>query len=194
MWGRCRTCRVNILKGEVPPPTIQDTVQLGHEEVRENFRLACQTKLIGDTTVLALPPNAEVGYKILSSETSVLDDSRFMLDCGVEKYVVQATVPTEEHHQTLDWEEALSVLPGSVNRDVSLEVLRRIPGGIRENSEEMTLTTFNDRVIDVEAGDTSEHKYGMVFDGGTTSIVVGPINLETVETLVDVGSVNPQAI
>ena len=43
--GRCRTCRVKILKGEVPPPTIQDTVQLGHEEVRENFRLACQTKI-----------------------------------------------------------------------------------------------------------------------------------------------------
>ena len=70
-WGRCRTCCVKILKGEVPPPTIQDTVQLGHEEVRENFRLACQTKLIGDTTVLALPPRAEVGYKILSYETSV---------------------------------------------------------------------------------------------------------------------------
>ena len=103
-------------------------------------------------------------------------------------------VPTEEHPQASDWEEALSVLPGSVNRDVSLEVLRRIPGLIRENSEEMTLTTFNDRVIDVEAGDTSEHKYGMAFDGGTTSIVVGLINLETGETLVDVGGINPQAI
>ena len=90
--GRCRTCRVKVVSGEVPPPTIQDTVQLGHEEVRENFRLACQTKVIGDTTVMALPPKAEVGHQILSSETSVLDDSRFVLDCGVEKYVVKATI------------------------------------------------------------------------------------------------------
>ena len=192
--GRCRTCRVKVVSGEVPPPTIQDTVQLGHEEVRENFRLACQTKLIGDTTVMALPPKAEVGHQILSSETSVVDDSRFVLDCGVEKYVVKAKTPTEEHHQTSDWEETLSVLPGSVSRDVSLEVLRRIPGVIREKSGEMTLTTFNDRVIDVEAGDTSEHKYGMAFDIGTTSIVGSLINLETGETLADVGGVNPQAV
>ena len=180
--GRCRTCRIKVVNGQVPPPTIQDTVQLGHEEVRENFRLACQTKVIADTTVMAIPPKAEIGHQILSSEASVLEDSRFILDCGVEKYVVKATTPTEEHHQTSDWEETLSVLPGSVSRDVSLEVLRRVPGAIREQGGTMTLTTFNERVIDVEAGDTSEHKYGMAFDIGTTSIVGSLINLETGET------------
>ncbi len=192
--GRCRTCRIKVVNGEVPPPTIQDTVQLGHEEVRENFRLACQTKVIADATVMALPPKAEVGHQILSSETSVLDDSRFTLDCGVEKYVVKAKTPTEEHHQTSDWEETLSVLPDSVSRNVSLAVLRRVPGAIREKNGEMTLTTFNDRVIDVEAGDSSEKKYGMAFDIGTTSIVGSLINLETGETLADVGGVNPQAV
>lgn len=65
--GRCRTCRIKVLSGEVPPPTIQDTVQLGHEEVRENFRLACQTKIIADTRVVALPPKAESGHQILLS-------------------------------------------------------------------------------------------------------------------------------
>ena len=70
--GRCRTCRIKVVNGEVPPPTIQDTVQLGHEEVRENFRLACQTKVIADTTVMAIPPKAEIGHQILSSEASVL--------------------------------------------------------------------------------------------------------------------------
>ena len=120
--GRCRTCRVKIISGEVPPPTIQDTVQLGHEEVRENFRLACQTKVIADTKVMALPPKAEVGHQILSSDKSLADDDRMTLDCGVAKYVVKATTPTEEHHQTSDWEEMLSVLPDNVSRDVSLEL------------------------------------------------------------------------
>ena len=58
----------------------------------------------------------------------------------------------------------------------------------------MTVTTFNDRVIDVEAGDMSEHKYGMAFDIGTTSIVGTLIHLDTGETLADVGGVNPQAV
>ena len=39
--GRCRSCRVKVLRGHIPPATVQDTVQLGHEEVRERFRLAC---------------------------------------------------------------------------------------------------------------------------------------------------------
>ena len=86
-------------------------------------------------------------HQILASETSVLDDSRFVLDCGVEKYVVKATTPTEEHHQTSDWEETLSVLPGSVSRDVSLEVLRRIPGVIREKSGEMTRFTNGEDLL-----------------------------------------------
>ncbi len=192
--GRCRTCRIKVLSGEVPPPTIQDTVQLGHEEVRENFRLACQTKVIADTKVMPLPPKAEIGHQILSSESSVTDDQRLTLDGGVAKHVVKATTPTEEHHQTSDWEETLSVLPDSISREVSLEVLRKVPSAIRAQGGTMTVTTFNDRIIDAEAGDTSEHRYGMAFDIGTTSIVGTLMNLETGETLADVGGVNPQAV
>ena len=192
--GRCRTCRVKVISGEVPPPTIQDTVQLGHEEVRENFRLACQTKVIADTKVMALPPKAEIGHQILSSDQSLADDDRMTLDCGVAKHVIKATTPTEEHHQTSDWEEMLSVLPDNVSREVSLEVLRKVPTAIRAQSGNMTVTTFNDRIIDVEAGDTADQKYGMAFDIGTTSIVGSLINLESGETLADVGGVNPQAV
>jgi len=192
--GRCRTCRVKVLKGEVPPPTIQDTVQLGHEEVRENFRLACQTKVVADTSVMPLPPKAEVGHQILSSESSVADDDRLTLDSGVAKHVVKAVTPTDEHHQTSDWEEILSVLPSGVSREVSLEVLRKVPGAIRDEGGAMTVTTFNDTVIDVEAGDTSEQQYGMAFDIGTTSIVGTLIDLSTGENLADVGGVNPQAV
>ncbi|MEK9725810.1 MAG: ASKHA domain-containing protein [Rhodospirillaceae bacterium] len=192
--GRCRTCRVKILSGEVPPATLQDTVQLGHEEVRENFRLACQTKAIADTRVMALPPKAEKGHQILSSGKSVADDGRLTLDSGVAKYVVKASTPTEEHHQTSDWEETLSVLPDDVSRDATLEVLRKVPGAIRAQGGTMTVTVFNGRIIDVEPGDTSEHRYGLAFDIGTTSIVGTLIDLETGETLADVGGVNPQAV
>jgi len=192
--GRCRSCRVKVLSGEVPPPTLQDTVQLGHEEVHENFRLACQTKVIADTQVMALPPKAESGHQILSSDTSVADDARMTLDCGVKKYVTKAKPPTDEHHQTSDWEEMLNALPENISREVSLEVLRKVPGAIRTAGGEISVTTFNDRVIDVEAGDTSGQIYGMAFDIGTTSIVGTLIDLETSETLADVGGVNPQAV
>ena len=192
--GRCRTCRVKVLAGEVPPATIQDTVQLGHEEVRENFRLSCQTKVIADTRAMALPPKAEVGHQILAGDARFADDDRMTLDCGVEKHLAKAVPPTDEHHQSSDWEEILAVLPDEVSRDASLEVLRKIPSAIRDQGGQISVTTFNNRVIDVEAGDTTEQVYGMAFDIGTTSIVGTLFDLATGETLANVGGVNPQAV
>ena len=43
--GKCRGCRIKVLKGDVPPPNIMDSVQLGPDEVHEGFRLACQTRI-----------------------------------------------------------------------------------------------------------------------------------------------------
>ena len=35
--GRCRSCRCKVLSGDVSPATMQDTLQLGHEEVQERL-------------------------------------------------------------------------------------------------------------------------------------------------------------
>lgn len=192
--GRCRTCRVKVLKGEIPPPTIQDRVQLGDDEVRENFRLACQVKLIADVKAMAMPPREESGHKILSAGKAISEDGRLLLDSGVKKHVVKVKPPVEEHHQTSDVEEVLSTLPEGTSRQIPIEVVRKIPPAIRQQKGEMTVTTFDGRVIDVEVGDTSAQVYGMAFDIGTTSIVGTLMNLETGEELAAVGSVNPQSV
>jgi uncharacterized 2Fe-2S/4Fe-4S cluster protein (DUF4445 family) len=192
--GRCRTCRVKILKGEVTPSTIQDRVQLGDDEVREGFRLACQTKLIADCRVMAMPPREEAGHKILGGGGAVAADHRLTLDSGVVKRVVKVTPPTEEHHQTSDVEEILAVMPAGTSRDVMIDVVRKIPLLIRQQKGELTVTTFGGRIIDVEVGDTAAHAYGMAFDIGTTSIVGTLMDLKTGEELAAVGSVNPQSI
>ena len=64
--GRCRSCRCKILSGDVSPATMQDTLQLGHEEVRERFRLGCQTRPVTHCEVIALPPKSEAGHQILT--------------------------------------------------------------------------------------------------------------------------------
>ena len=61
--GRCRSCRIKVLKGEVPPPTIMDRVQLGLEAVQEHFRLSCQTRVVDDALILVAPPNEEIGHQ-----------------------------------------------------------------------------------------------------------------------------------
>jgi uncharacterized 2Fe-2S/4Fe-4S cluster protein (DUF4445 family) len=191
--GRCHSCRVKVVRGAIPPPTIMDTVQLGHDEVREGFRLSCQTAVATDCTVMVMPPIAESGHQILSCA----HDFRGVglgVDSGVVKRFVQARLPTDEHHQTSDVEEILSALGGGVASELPLDVLRRIPTLLRDADGALTVTTFNGQVIDVESGDTTDHRYGMAFDVGTTSIVGFLLDLATGEQLAAVGGMNPQAV
>lgn len=196
--GRCRSCRIKALSGAVPPPSVADTVQLGHEEVQERFRLSCQTKVMDDCTLLLAPPREEVGHKILSTGRKLDEDDDFGLDSGILKSKITAKAPTEEHHQTSDIDEIISALEAKTSIKVSsqlrLDVLRKVPMALRKDFGQLTVTTFNDEIIDVEPGDTSDKKYGIAFDIGTTSIVGSLMDLHTGEELATVGNVNPQAV
>ena len=190
--GRCRACRVKILSGQVPPPTMQDRIQLGEDEIRENFRLACQTQVIGDCTVLLAPPTEESGHQIMGGDFKI-ETVGLQLDSGIKKFFVNAETPTDEHHQTSDTEEILSCLPPEIDQRLSLLLIRKIPGIVREKQGALTITTFNDRIIAIESGNTADKKYGMAFDIGTTSIVGNLLDLESGEQLASVGNINPQA-
>jgi len=191
--GRCRSCRVKVLAGEISPPTLQDTLQLGHEEVHERFRLACQTRPVSDCTATPMPPKAESGFQILAGQVDLSGEGRLHIDSGVTKHVIVAGTPQGEHHQTSDVEEILARLPAGVERRLSLELLRKVPGFLRKDKGRLTVTTFNGEVIDIEVGDTSGNCYGMAFDIGTTSIVGTLMDLRTGEQLAAVGGLNPQA-
>jgi uncharacterized 2Fe-2S/4Fe-4S cluster protein (DUF4445 family) len=191
--GRCRSCRIKLISGEVPPASVQEVLQLGADEVREGFRLACQTKLIEDITVADMPPKSEGGHQILGSGADIARDG-FAIASGVKKHFVTAKTPKSEHHQTSDLEETLAVLPGPVDRNLPLELLRDLPMKLRRDAGRLTVTEFNGRVIDIEAGDTTQHCYGMAFDIGTTSIVGSLMDLTSGEQLAEVGGMNPQAV
>jgi len=190
--GRCRSCRVQVLSGDIPPASLQDTIQLGHDAVHERFRLSCQTKVLSDCTVLPAPPRAEMGHQILiDNENSALANS--VLDSGVEKHLVNAKAPMDENHQTSDLEELVSGIKDGKNLTASLDVLRQVPEVLRKGKDGTTLTIFNGQIVDIEVGDTTQHKYGMAFDIGTTSIVGSLVDLSSGEQLTAVGGINPQA-
>jgi uncharacterized 2Fe-2S/4Fe-4S cluster protein (DUF4445 family) len=191
--GRCRSCRVKVLSGEISPPTLQDTLQLGHDEVKERFRLACQTHPVSDCTVTPMPPKAESGFQILAGRVDVSAGSGLRLDSGVAKHLITAKTPVGEHHQTSDVEEILACLPPDTVRHLSLELLRRIPAALRKEKGRLTVTTFNSEIVDIEVGDTTAHCYGMAFDIGTTSIVGTLMDLSSGEQIAAVGGLNPQA-
>ena len=191
MRGRCRSCRCKIVEGAVPPPTVADTVQLGHEEIRERFRLACQTRMVADTVIKPMPPKSESGHQLLGGqvETASLD-----LVSGVEKIAITANAPVSEHHQTSDIEEVFMAVGEPLkSRRVAGELLQDLPAKLREKKGALTVTLFRGKIVDIEVGDTTGHCYGMAIDIGTTSIVGSLLDLATGEELAAVGMLNPQA-
>jgi uncharacterized 2Fe-2S/4Fe-4S cluster protein (DUF4445 family) len=191
--GRCRSCRVKALAGEVAPPTLQDAIQLGHDAVRERFRLSCLMPAVADCSIAAMPPRTESGHQILA-DAGAPASGEMPVASGIEKHVISARAPQDENHQTSDLEEILACLPPQTSKDVPLDVLRKLPAALRADGGRLTVTTFGGRLIDVEPGDTAGHMYGMAFDIGTTSVVGSLLDLRTGEQLASVGAVNPQAV
>jgi uncharacterized 2Fe-2S/4Fe-4S cluster protein (DUF4445 family) len=191
--GRCTSCRVKFLDGSVPPPTIMDEVQLGDEQVREGYRLACQCPVAESATVQLAPPLEESSFQILGADRGVERLGRVRIDAGVVKQVVKVSLPQEEHHQTSDLEQlaaAVGVSPDAIGPSV----LRSLPAALRDDPAGVTVTTFGGRVIAVERGDTSMMKFGLAIDVGTTTVVTTLIELESGEQLASVSSLNPQSV
>ena len=192
--GKCRGCRFKVLKGNVPPPTIMDEVQLGPDEVHEGFRLACQTHVIADTDIRLAPPHTESGHQILGAGEGRDQHASIEMGSGVEKKFVTAVIPMDEHVQSSDIEEILTATGASRSGPLSPDLLRKLPAVLRKKKGAVTVTTFNGDILDIEVGDTTEHKYGMAFDIGTTSIVGALIDLGSGEQLAAVGDINPQSV
>jgi len=190
--GRCRGCRVKLTEGIAPPPTLCDMVQLGAEEIREGYRLACQYRVVDDANVRISPPAAESAFQILTDTQACQGSNRLAPNSGVAKYHVPAAPPPGGAHGMSDldalWQR--TGLTGSPR--IGLETLRRIPAALGSASDGITLTTIGDRIVSLDPGDTSHEVYGMAFDIGTTTVVGYLIDLVSGEPLATVSGLNPQ--
>ncbi|HXG04282.1 MAG TPA: ASKHA domain-containing protein [Candidatus Binatia bacterium] len=190
--GRCTSCRVQVLAGPPPPPTIADEVQLGDEQVREGYRLACQCRIEQPITVLVAPPLEEQAFQILGAPAPGARPAGIAIDAGITKQVVKVAVPREEHHPTSDVEQLAAAL-GRRPEDVAPGVLADLPAALRDDGGLVTVTTFGREVLAVERGDTAVMKFGLAVDIGTTTVVTTLLELESGETLAAVSSLNPQS-
>jgi len=157
-------------------------------EIQERFRVGMpDPRDRVHARFLPAPPLTEGGHQILAAPTR-LDKGTIALDqAAVEKHVIVATPPTEENHQTSDLEEIVSRLPRPVaDENTPLGALRDLPQTLRAKGGQVTVTTFLNRILDIEAGDTSAHKLGIAFDIGTTTIVASLLDLDSGEELASV--------
>jgi uncharacterized 2Fe-2S/4Fe-4S cluster protein (DUF4445 family) len=168
--GTCKKCKVQMLEG-APPPSSLDVRAFTAGELRGGWRLACrvitETDARVDVPPLATRPKAAlvgVGRQVI-------------LRPAVQKRYLELAEPSLSDQAT-DIERVLAGIDDLELR-VDLPVLRTVGRVLRAADYKVTAVIVDDVLIGVEPGDTSERRFGIAFDLGTTTVVATLLDLST---------------
>lgn len=205
--GRCGRCRV-LLGGPLPPPTEAERHRLTPEELQMGFRLSCQHAPAEGLRVdlmaygLGAGPMADVtATRKAGLAAGAPAGHTYTLAPLVRKVCVDVERPGSEDYRG-DWERLWLAVAGplgaggeapALSRRPRLEVLRDLPGLLRQADFTVTAVVGEGEILAVEPGDTSRKVYGVAFDIGTTTLAASLVDLDTGAEVDVVSGPNPQA-
>ncbi|MCT2584855.1 ASKHA domain-containing protein [Actinophytocola gossypii] len=167
--GTCRKCRVRV-DGQVEVST-SDPRAFSEDELAAGWRLACLARAGCDLAV-------EVPPLVTRPKAAMVGVGRqVILRPAVQKRCVTLTEPTLTDQRS-DVERLLDALD-DLEPSVDLQAVRNLPKALRENDYTVTAVVVDDRLVDVEPGDTTAQRYGIAFDLGTTTVVATLLDLST---------------
>lgn len=186
--GTCGQCRVKIIGGSNEKPTASDIKHLSAAELDTGWVLACQREISGSLTV-EIPPQKDSHSRKIALAGKVTE---LKAAPAVEKIYLSLTPPSVKDQQA-DLERVLSAI-GRGNLKIELRELAGFPNMLRKSRFSVTATITNDRIIALEAGNTTGRLYGIAFDIGTTTLVGSLIDLNSARVLAVEAATNPQNI
>jgi len=186
--GTCGKCKVRMT-GYVSPPSDRDILHLNPLELQAGFRLACS---VGPKDGMVIELNF---VESQDRKVSALHKmKKTTLDPGVKKVYIQSSKPTLADERG-DWDrvvDALSTLTGRSCDLTSLYILGKAPEILRAEKFALTATVSEDKILEIEAGDTTKRLYGVAVDVGTTSVAVALIDLNQGKIVKVVSTENEQ--
>lgn len=169
--GTCGKCRVQITRG-APAPGETERVHLDAAQLRDGFRLACQTRIQREMVIHVPQESRFFEQKIAKTGEGPA--------VAVEPVVrmVHLTVPEPSlDDQRADSDrllEALAAHRGACDdgpATLPLTVARKLPEALRKDARGVTVVLSEREVLDILPGDATGEAYGIAFDIGTTTIV-----------------------
>ncbi len=200
--GTCGKCKVRIQGGYFAKYGIKSSIAyvstmgeanekfLSKAQLRQNYRMACQTCIHGDV-VIFVPEESRKGKQVVRKEATVRD---IKLKPAVKKYYVELKNATL--HDTLgDFERLQEALGKKFKlRDLTIDypVLPGLQNVVREGKWKVTVSVWNKKeIIDTEPGQVTKG-YGLAVDIGTTTVAGYLCDLTTGEILATDAMMNPQ--
>jgi uncharacterized 2Fe-2S/4Fe-4S cluster protein (DUF4445 family) len=181
--GTCGKCKVKVIKGTEEANTY-DIKHLSKEEINNGMRLACAIVVKGRMEV-EIPDAAEGMTVLVNSEKQ----SKEVDPLVKKKYIVMDTPSIEDQR---DDYKRLSDALGVHNLSVRYEDLPNLSSLLREANFSVTAAVYKNKLLHLEAGDSSSKFFGVAVDIGTTTIAVYLVDINN-GNIVDVESqVNKQ--
>ena len=181
--GRYYCCKLQVLKGNVSEPTASELKAFSPQELREGWRLACQTYPKGDVEIL-VPPESMTTMQRLQVEglEIAVTPEPLVSSCNVS-----LTAPSISDLQA----DAERILEGLRNCSIiDIEVLRKSSPLLRSWNWKAKVFVRGNEVIAI--GPQSSRQLGLAVDLGSTKIAAYLMDLGSGETLATKGVMNPQ--
>ena len=181
--GLCGRCKIQVIAGKTSPLTLKEYEGLTEEEIRENYRLACQVFPLSDLKI-------RVPHESLSSpQRTQLEGIEIPVtpDPVVSSYELKIDPPSFS-----DPEEYAEVVTKELKscKRVSIEVLRGLIRKLRSLNWNADAIVRYGELISINP--LSSRNLGLALDIGTTKIAGYIVDLEKGETLISKGVMNPQ--
>lgn len=167
--GTCHKCQVLVTP--TAPVTHHDERTFSRDQLESGWRLACLVQATNDLQV-SVPP-----LTTRPKAATVGVGRQVILRPAVQKRYVELTDPSLSDQQP-DIARLLGAM-SDLELTVDLHALRRLPRVLRESDFKVTAVVVDEALIDVEPGDTTEQRYAIAFDLGTTTVVATLLDLVT---------------
>ena len=205
--GVCGKCRVLIEEGEVSKGISE---KLSQDDVDKGYRLACLAEVQSDLTI-RVPVESEMDASVLVATPRKtahikqvnLEDfkEQGVFIPAVEQLNIELPPPNAQDNSP-DMTRLINHLKIKHNEHrlvVDLAVIRKIVDVVREKDFNVTVTLARPvregsktGILNVHAGDTTEHNYAIAMDIGTTTVYGQLLDLSTGEVLAENGDFNAQ--
>jgi uncharacterized 2Fe-2S/4Fe-4S cluster protein (DUF4445 family) len=166
--GTCKKCKVRVLEGELPVSTV-DPRAFTPGELNDGWRLACRAPARGELVIEVPPLQTRPKAALVGVGRHVI------LRPSVQKRHMTLEEPSLEDQRS-DLRRVMDALDDLEPR-VELPVLRTLGKVLRESNFDVTAVVCDDLLIDLEPGDTTERRFAMAFDLGTTTVVATLLDL-----------------
>lgn len=195
--GTCGKCKVRIDEGNesLGPVKPGETKHLTKDMIEQRYRLACLVKVKNAPLKVYVPEISRVGKQRLQTEGLEVPVTPKPM---VRKYFVKLPVPTL-HDMRADEERLLDALSDQYGLDknklrVDYDVIVKdyFPIKLREANWEVTAVVWDDKVMAVEPGNTTDRCFGFACDIGSTKLAGFLMDLNQGKVIAVGSRMNPQ--